>query len=60
VGADLHRTIARVGNAERDRRATAIELDLAVVDEKLAWDHDTTSPSVARRSDEFMESDDAR
>jgi hypothetical protein len=32
VGADLDRTIAGVRDRERERRAAAIQLDLAVVD----------------------------
>src|SRR5262245_65864588 len=37
--ADLDRPVAGVGDRQRDRLATGIELDLAVLDEHFAWDH---------------------
>src|SRR5207237_10098531 len=39
VRADLDRPIARIGNRQRHRLATGIELDLAVHDEHLSGDH---------------------
>jgi hypothetical protein len=39
VGAHLDRTVARVGDAQHERRAAAIHLDLALVHKKLARSH---------------------
>ncbi|KIU01525.1 hypothetical protein QU38_01175, partial [Staphylococcus aureus] len=41
VRADLDRPVAGVGNGQRHGLATGIELDVAVLDEEFAGDHDT-------------------
>src|ERR1700730_1916955 len=58
VRPDLDRPIAAIGDREHNRPAIGIELDLTVLDEHFAWDHDTHS--VILSSAEEVASDASR
>jgi hypothetical protein len=49
VRPDLDRPIAAIGDREHNRPAIGIELDLTILDEHFAWDHDTHSVILSLR-----------
>src|SRR5688572_3477199 len=51
VAADLDWAIARIGDLQRDRRQTAVELDHAFAGDDFTWDHAFSPPrrAICRR-----------